>query len=69
MAVRTIIAGVCDTLKRYSIVRELKRRAGSGTLRRPPLTLIIDIYSPFLLWRVVDACKSVCFAPCPPHIQ
>lgn len=53
MAVRPIIAGVCDTLKRYSIVglcgipkrysilRELKRRAGSRALRRPALHWLI----------------------------
>lgn len=63
MAVRPIIAGVCDTLKRYSIggimrypetllyLHELKRRAGSRALRRPVVTLVILLliisFSPF----------------------
>lgn len=45
---RYSIVGLCGIPKRYSIVRELKRRAGSRALRRPTVTLLFDI-SFFLL--------------------
>ena len=39
----TLSVGLCGIPKRYSILRELKRRAGSRALRRSAVTLLLII--------------------------